>query len=223
MTLTRERLLQDLYAAFYSARRGKTNRSYVRRWEQDFKVNMEQLCDDLWTRRYKPLPSKCFVIDYPKKREIFAAMFRDRIVHHLYYNWMHQLFEHTFIADCYSCVPGRGTHYGIRRIADMCRRESRNWQRPCYALHLDIRGYFMHIDRSRLLQIALASIRKMASHRVPAAVPCASPHGHRPRWRDVLDIDMTCWLTEVIVMLNPMEDCQMVGSPTDWDGLDPAK
>ena len=241
MTLTRQQLLRDLYTAYHCAKRGKGKMSYVKAWEQNLRENMERLCDDLWTRRYKPLPSKCFIIDYPKKREIFAAMFRDRIVHHLYYNWTHLLFEHTFIQDSYSCVPGRGTHYGIRRITDFCRRESHNWQRPCYALHLDIRGYFMHIVRRRLLEIALASLRKMAPHRVPQSVlasgsvcccATAAPLPSRggagvgsvsPRWADVLDFGFICWLTEVIVMLDPLENCIVVGSPDNWTGLDPQK
>lgn len=99
MTLTRERLLRDLYVAFYDARRHKSVRSYVRHWEDGLKANMDVLCDDLLTRTYRPMPSKCFIVDYPKKREIFAAMFRDRIVHHLYFNYTHELFESTFIAD----------------------------------------------------------------------------------------------------------------------------
>ena len=228
MTLTKEQLLRDLYVAYWCARRGKSQMSYVVEWDANLKANMEALCDDLYRRRYRPLPSKCFIIDYPKKREIFAAQFRDRIVHHLYYNWTHRLFEATFIQDSYSCVPGRGTHYGIGRVADMLRRESHGWQRPCYALHLDIRGYFMHIVRQRLLEIATASLRKMASHRVPkqvlaaGSVCCRTTAAH-PRWRDVLDIDFICWLTEVIVMLDPKENCIIVGSPEDWDDLDPAK
>ena len=218
MKMTRERLLYDLYVAFYSARKGKGKRSYVLKWEKDMKANMEALCDDLITRRYQPLPSKCFIVEYPKKREIFAAMFRDRIVHHLYFNYTHKLFEQTFIQDSYSCIKGRGTHYGIARIEGMCRRESRNWQRKCYALHLDIRGYFMHIVRSKLLDIAVASLRKMAEHRVPRSI-CADT----AQWKDLLDMDFVIWLTEVIVMLDPKQNCVIVGEPSSWNGLDKAK
>ncbi len=215
MVLTRQQLLFDLYQAYYDARRQKSKRSYVRKWEKNLKQNMEDLCDDLYTRRYQPLPSKCFVIDYPKKREIFAAVFRDRIVHHLYFNYTHSLYERTFIQDSYSCIKGRGTHYGIGRIRDFCRKESRNWQRTCYVLHLDIRGYFMHIVRKRLLDIATASLRKMATHRV--SKDC------RETWGERLDMDFLCWLTEVIVILDPKRNCIVVGSPEDWDGLDPVK
>ena len=176
---------------------------------------MEELCDDLYYRRYKPLPSKCFIVEYPKKREIFAAVFRDRIVHHLYFNYTHMLYERTFIQDSYSCIKGRGTHYGIRRVTDMCRKESRNWQRKCYVLHLDIRGYFMHIDRRRLLELTTASLRKMAIHRLS--------NTDRRTWDDVLDMDFLSWLTEIIVMLDPKENCIMVGDTSAWDGLDHAK
>ena len=213
MTLTRQQLLQDLYQAFYDAKRHKSKRSYVRKWETDFMQNMEQLCDDLYYRRYRPLPSKCFIIDYPKKREIFAAMFRDRIVHHLYFNYTHALFERTFIQDSYSCIKNRGTHYGIHRIETFCRRESGNWQRRCYVMHLDIRGYFMHIVRRRLLETAVGTLRKMAAHKAMDG----------RTWGEMLDMDFVEWLTEVIVMLDPKENCIICGDPSDWDGLDPAK
>lgn len=215
MTLTRQQLLRDLYVAFYDARRHKATRSYVRKWEADLAANMEALCEDLITRRYSPLPSKCFIVDYPKKREIFAAMFRDRIVHHLYFNYTHGLFERTFIQDSYSCIKGRGTHYGIGRVTDFCRKESMNWQRPCYAMHLDIRGYFMHIVRRRLLEIARGTLSRMATHRISK--------DSQKTWNDVLDMDFICWLTEVIVMLDPRENCIIVGEKESWIGLDPAK
>lgn len=41
--------------------------------------------------------------------------FHDRVVHHLYYNYTYRMYERTFIHDSYSCLAGRGTHYGIRR------------------------------------------------------------------------------------------------------------
>ena len=58
--LTRQQLLFDLYVAFYDAARHKMKMSYVQRWLKNLKENMEQLCDDLLTREYEALPSKCF-------------------------------------------------------------------------------------------------------------------------------------------------------------------
>jgi len=61
-------------------------------------------------------PSICFNADKPVKREVFAADFRDRVVHHLIYSYISPIFEKTFINDSYSCRKGKGTHYGIKRI-----------------------------------------------------------------------------------------------------------
>ena len=211
--LTRDALMLDLYAAFICAKRHKAKKPYVLHFERNLKENIESLCDDLWTRRYKPEPSTCFVIQRPKKREVFAAQFRDRIVHHLYYNYTHELFERTFIQDTYSCIPGRGTHYGIERMTQHIRQESNNWQRPCYALKIDIRGYFMHINRLRLLDIATASLTKMADHQANGGM----------KWRDVIDMDFILWLTHEIVLLDPTNGCRRVGNPSEWDDVDASK
>ena len=211
--LTRDALMLDLYAAFICAKRHKAKKPYVLHFERNLKENIESLCEDLWTRRYKPEPSTCFVIQRPKKREVFAAQFRDRIVHHLYYNYTHELFERTFIQDTYSCIPGRGTHYGIERMTQHIRQESRNWQRPCYALKIDIRGYFMHINRRRLLDIATASLTKMADHQANGGM----------KWRDVIDMDFILWLTHEIVLLDPTDGCRHVGNPSEWDNVDASK
>lgn len=213
--LTRDALMLDLYAAFICAKRHKAKKPYVLHFERNLKENIESLCDDLWTRRYKPEPSTCFVIQRPKKREVFAAQFRDRIVHHLYYNYTHELFERTFIQDTYSCIAGRGTHYGIERMTQHIRRESHNWMRPCYALKIDIRGYFMHINRHILLTLAMASLEKMSSHRVTK--------GNTMTWRDVIDYEFIEWLTEEIVMLDPTQGCRRAGNVSEWDGVDKSK
>lgn len=201
--------------------------AYVQKFERNLRENLEALCDELLSRTYKALPSKCFVITYPKKREVFAAMFRDRIVHHLYFRYTHQLFERTFIADTYSCIEGRGTHYGVDRLRQHIRQASLNWTQPCYAMNLDIRGYFMHIDRKKLLEIATDSLVKMSSHKVGMtdAVPIPSGVLLTPatRWTDIRDFSLILWLTEQIIMLDPMENCIIVGDESDWDGMDKAK
>ena len=225
--LTREQLLFDLYIAYYDAARHKHKMAYVVKFERDLRQNLEELCDDLLTCRYQAQPSKCFVIDYPKKREVFAAMFRDRIVHHLYFRYTHQMFERTFIADSYSCIEGRGTHYGVNRLRQHIRQASLNWTQPCYAMNLDIRGYFMHINRAKLLEIATESLRTMAMHKVGMTDEVPIPQGvlltPATRWQDIRDMRFILWLTEQIIMLDPMENCIIVGDDSDWDGMDHAK
>lgn len=207
--------MRDLYVAFYDARKHKASMSYVVQFEKHLKRNLEDLCDALMSRTYTAQPSKCFIIDYPKKREVFAAKFVDRVVHHLYYNYTNQLFERTFIQDTYSCIKGRGTHYGIERLDGHIRKESQNYQVPCHVLKLDIRGYFMHINRYRLLEIATSSLLKMSTHKIRK--------GGQTTWADVIDMDFVLWLTREIVLLDPKINCEIVGSWDNWLGLDRSK
>ena len=73
-----------------------------------------QLHTELNNGTWQPGPSICFVVTHPKPREVWAADFRDRIVHHLLYNQIGQRIERTFIADSCACIEGRGTLYAAQ-------------------------------------------------------------------------------------------------------------
>ena len=213
--LTREQLLLDLHQAYHDARRHKRNKPYQLHFERCSEANLERLCDELWHRTYRPGPSTCFIITDPKRREVFAAQFRDRIVHHLYYNYVHEMLERTFIADSYSCIKHRGTHYGIARLERHIRRESQNYSVPCYVLKMDISGYFMHIDRNRLHNVILRQLRSMAHHKLEKR---SCEH-----WLDRVDMDFVEWLTGVIIMQDPVSNCYRRGNLLHWHELPRSK
>ena len=89
--------------------------------------------------------------DQPKRREIFAAAFRDRVVHHLVVGAIEPWWERRFIHDSYACRRGKGTHAAIDRAQQFIRQVSANGTRRAWALHLDIRSFFVRIDKARLL------------------------------------------------------------------------
>lgn len=209
--LTREQLLADLHQAYLDARRHKRQKSYQQHFERHAEANLQHLCDELWTRTYQPQPATCFIITDPKRREVFAAQFRDRIIHHLYYNYVHEMLERTFIQDSYSCIKHCGTHYGINRLERHIRRESQNYQFPCYVLKMDISGYFMHIDRNRLFNIVIKQLEAMSAHHVEK--------GKAERWEDRVDMPFVEWLNRVIIFQNVAKDCCRRGSLLDWYGL----
>lgn len=211
MKLSREQLLCDLRQAYYDARRHKRNRRYQLAFEANLDVNLLTLRDELFNRSYSAGPCTCFLVKDPKLREVFAAQFRDRIVHHLYYNYTHRMLERTFIADSYSCIKGRGTHYGIDRLERHIRRVSDNWRHPCYVLKMDIRGYFMHINRDRLLEITLGQLGRMSRRRVSKDMEY--------RWCDVVELEFVKWLSREIILLNPIDDCKVQGSREEWCDL----
>ena len=212
--LTKEQLLVDLFKAYKDARKHKRRKIKQVEFEVDMENRLIDLRDELWERTYKPGSSMCFIICEPKKREVFAAEFKDRIVHHLYYNYASPIFERTFIADSYSCRKGKGTHYGVKRLVSHIRSCSDNYRKKCYVLKCDIKGYFMNINRLKLLNICNESLEKMAFHKSTAK---------GKRWIETVDFEFIKYLGEVIILNDPVENCIMKGRISDWDGLPESK
>lgn len=213
--LSRQQLLTDLFAAYQAARKHKRKTADQQAFELHLERELTTLCDELCAAAYKPQACMCFMILDPKPREVFAAPFRDRVVHHLFYAYTHRLFESTFIADPYSCIEGRGTHYGVGRLAHHIRSVSRNYTRPCHVLKLDIKGYFMHIDRRLLLGIALRALEKKRHDKSVA--------GRGEAWEDVVDYPLVEYLLETFVMQDATLGCRRKGRPGDWKQLPPSR
>jgi len=64
-------------------------------------------------RTCSPGLSICFVVTGPKPREIFAADFRDRVVHHILVNQLEGIGKRIFVFDSFACRPEKGTHLTI--------------------------------------------------------------------------------------------------------------
>ena len=111
-----DEILLSLFEAYFNARKNKRNTLNALAFEKHFEANLFELYDEILTYKYQPRKSICFIVNKPVKREIFAADFRDRVIHHFIFNSISPISEKTFINDTYSCRQGKGTHYGIRRI-----------------------------------------------------------------------------------------------------------
>ncbi|MFD2641806.1 RNA-directed DNA polymerase [Pseudomonas japonica] len=110
-------------------------------------ANLLDLFDELQAGTYRPGRSICFVVTRPKAREVWAADFRDRIVHHLLYNRIGPAIERSFIADSCACIPGRGTLYAATRLESKIRSQTQNWSRPGFYLKCDLANFFVSIDK----------------------------------------------------------------------------
>lgn len=156
-------LYQNLYRAYFSARKDKRSKPEVLKFELDYESEIEKLYQDIINQKYTPSPTRVFVTHKPVKREIFAPQFRDRVVHHLIYNYIYQYLDAKFIYDSYSCREGKGTLFGIERAKRFMRKASHNYTRDAYVLKLDIRGYFMNINRGILYDkiIQMIDFRKL--------------------------------------------------------------
>ncbi|KVU22282.1 reverse transcriptase [Burkholderia ubonensis] len=157
--------------------------------------NLRRLYDELAEGSYMPGRSKCFVITRPKPREVWAAAFRDRIVHHLLYNKIGPRFERSFIADSCACIKGRGTLYAAHRLETKVRSITQNWSRRAFYLKCDLANFFVSIDKQILLDLLLAKISE-------------------PFWRA---------LTERVLMHDPRDDFEYHGDPAMMQLVPPHK
>jgi hypothetical protein len=127
-------------------RGGSVSRGALR-LEYALEENLVRLQEELEGQTHEPPRSVCFVLKQPKLREIFAADFRDRVVHHILVDRLERIWEPLFIHDSYACRKGKGTHRAVQRPQTFMRKVSRNGTRRAYFMHLDVRGFFLHIDK----------------------------------------------------------------------------
>ena len=139
--------------AWLDCRRHKRGTAAAREFEHRAEENLAALHTELVSGSYRPGPSTCFVITRPKNREVWAAGFRDRIVHHTLYNRIAPRFEASFVAGSCACIKGRGTLYGACRLEAHVRAFTGNWARPAYYLKLDVANFFVSIDKRILLEL----------------------------------------------------------------------
>lgn len=152
--------IDAIFDAYFACRRNKRNSINQLRFEADLESNLVALYRDLVNGNYKIGRSVAFVVTHPKIREVWAADFRDRIVHHLIYNAIADRFHRRFIRDSYACIPGRGTHDGMRRVSSFARSITRNWTRPAYFLKCDVANFFNSIDRNILIGLVLRHVQE---------------------------------------------------------------
>ena len=198
------KIMCDLFRAYYDARRNKWHSFSVLFFERNYETRLLGLYKEIISGRYVISPSICFISFKPLMREIFAANFRDRVVHHFIYNYINPIFERLFINDNYSCRIGRGTSYGIKRLDHFIKSCSLNYKKDCYILKLDIKGYFMAIDR----HILYGKVKKTLS-----------------RFREIEDfnVDLTLRLIRQIIFHDSTKGCLLKGKKEDWQGLPKTK
>lgn len=153
LTIEGSLTIEAVFDAYFDCRRAKRNSINQLRFEVDLEKNLVRLYDDLCEGRYKIGRSIAFIVTHPKIREVWAADFRDRVVHHIIYNAISDYHHRRFIRDNYACIPGRGTHDGLRRVSGHARSITQEWTKPAYFLKADVANFFNSIDKGILINL----------------------------------------------------------------------
>jgi len=143
-------LISDVFQAYYDCRKAKRNTWNALEFEQNLERNLMDLYYELLSGKYQPGRSIMFVVTKPKAREVWAANFRDRVVHHILYNRYSGHFYRRFIYDSYACIPEKGTLRAANRVQHFIRSATKNHTQPAWFLKADVANFFVSIDKSIL-------------------------------------------------------------------------
>lgn len=145
---------------------------------------------------YRPSRSIAFIINKPVKREIFAADFRDRVVHHLIARRLVPLWKRS--SSMTATAPARkGTLYGIEHVAEHIRLCSENYTKECYILKIDIRSFFMKISKRRLYDLTEELLHERYGN----------------------DLAILLYLLRETIFNRPEKNCIRKTPPQSWRGL----
>ena len=177
--------IDTLHRAYRQCRRRKRGTHNALVFERHLETHLLELHRELEAGDYRPGRSIAFLVNRPKRREVFAAAFRDRVVHHVLVSHLERFWEPRFIHDSYACRWGKGILAGVDRLQTFLRQTTANDTRPAWYLQLDVRGFFINIDRQRLYQ------RLAARERDPAVL----------------------WLIGQVLFSEPTAHCVLRGAP----------
>ena len=143
----------DMLTAYLDCRRRKRSTRSAVAFEANFEARLERLLAAVNDGTYQIGRSQVFVVTRPKAREVWAAGFQDRVVHHLVYRDIAPWYESGFIEDSFSCIKGRGTQAAIRRVESHARRVTAGWTRKAWCLQMDVANFFVSIRKDILWDI----------------------------------------------------------------------
>ncbi|MCI1778773.1 MAG: reverse transcriptase domain-containing protein [Bacteroidales bacterium] len=192
-----------LLDAYFDCRKRKRRTASAVMYEIDYESKLIALRDRINARTYKPGKSICFVVTRPRYREVFAASFEDRIVHHWIALRLEPLFEQIFSPRTFNCRKGKGQLYGVKMLQSDVRRCSRDYTQDCYIMKLDLQGFFMSINRAMLADMLDDFIVE--------------------KYKNADDRDDLRYLSRTVILHCPENNCEKHSPAYMWNYLPPNK
>jgi hypothetical protein len=189
-------LFAQVWQAYCACRIRKRRTSATQRFELQLFERLVSIVEALQARKWQPSRSVAFVVSQPKHREIHAAPFADRVVHHLLVPPLEACFEPVFIHDSYANRRGKGTHAAVERLQSWLRRG----QGPLCYLQLDIANFFNSIVHPLLLAQLEQRLRKCVQRKML---------GHS-------QANFLLWLCEQVVYGTRAQSAQLIGRREDF-------
>lgn len=194
--------LDNIFEAYFDCRKNKSGKESAIEFEVDYENNLIELWRDVNNKTYRPSQSIAFIVTKPRRREIFAANFRDRVLHHYIDLRLRPLIEGALIDETCNNRVGKGTFACVKYVERFIREESENYTQDCYICKMDMQGFFMSISKSKLIKLTVEFTRNNYAGD---------------------DLEDLIWLIEVILGDSPEKNCILRSPSSEWDKLDKNK
>lgn len=142
---------ENLYTAYNACKKGQKYRTHTLIYSQNLEENLINLQNHIIWKSWNPGSEKKFVVLEPKRREITAPPFADRVLHHALHQIIEPYFERRFIFDSYACRKGKGVYQACDRLQYFLRAAKRNLGDGFYVVKCDIKSYFASIVHNILI------------------------------------------------------------------------
>lgn len=153
---------EKMYAAHLRARKHKTYKDEVIKFELNLENNITNLINNIKNKKYHLGKYYEFKVYEPKERIIKALPYVDRIVHQWYVEeFIKPYIVPKFIYTSFACISDRGTHKAVEQVQAYMRTFKRNYG-DFWILKCDIRKYFYNIDPYILYNIMKKYIKDKA-------------------------------------------------------------
>lgn len=193
---------ESIFEAYFDCRRNKRSTANALEYEVCFEEVLIRLTAAVNNRTYKPGRSIAFVVTRPRYREVFAADFLDRVLHHWIVLRIEPLLEKVFSPRTFNCRKRKGTMAAVMQLKADVEACSENYDKDCWVMTADMKGFFMSIPKRRLADIVDHFIVDNYSG------------GDKEDLR---------WMTEMYIMHRPETNCVLKSPEEMWDMFDHSK
>lgn len=136
----------NLQLAFWKAARGKNSSQDVIEYRSGLEENLSAMRDQILDGSIEVGHYHFFKIYDPKERDICAAAFPERVLHHALINICEPVFEKRLVFDTYACRTGKGRIKALERAQHYARKHA-------WFLKLDVRRYFDSINQAVMVSL----------------------------------------------------------------------
>lgn len=143
----------NLELAYRKARKGKSRRLNVQRFDADWRRHLQSLHHLLINQAFRTSRYGVKLVYEPKFRQIYVLPFYpDRIVQHALMNVMEPIWDRILVPQSYACRKGKGVIAGYSHLARSIRRYK-------YCLKCDISKFYPSINHDIMYQVVEQKIK----------------------------------------------------------------